>query len=84
MAESRVEKFREYRKSIISDGSPALKTTIDTDLKGYVSENVPADFTEEIKLAKKLHNKKVFIYVLFGLFVLSVVVLLIVFGVREF
>lgn len=83
MAESRVEKFKEYRKSIISDGSPVLKSQIDTTLN-TVTEESNVDHSEQFKLLKGLKFKRRFVVVLFVLFVLAVAGLLTYYGIKFF
>lgn len=84
MAVSRIEKFREYRKSIISDDEHVLKTPINTDLKTTPVENAPkASQTEEVFL-KKLKNKKLLDTILFLLIVIVLTIVLVVYGMKVF
>ena len=80
MAETRVEKYREYRKSILTDGNPVMKTAIDTSLEKMSVESDSAPTEAEAKLLKRVKGVKYFYISLFSFVILSIVILLIVFG----
>ena len=85
MAESRVEKFKEYRKSIIGeDDSGVKKEAIDTSLKqnSVESKNGPSSTEEEHY--KNLSLKKRLNIIFFLTIFLLIVSAIVVFGIILF
>ena len=77
MAESRVEKYRDYRRSMIS-GEISTKTTIDTSLEATSMETNTSPTYEEALFLKKLIIKKrlniaIFVFLLSVIFILNLV-----------
>ena len=80
MAQSRVERFKEYRKSIISDNSDALKSTIDVDIKvSSPRDGSPISEQEALSL-KRIYQKETAINILYFACVLTIVITLVVFA----
>ena len=82
MAESRLEKYKEYRNSIISSDVVISKTQIDTDL------NASASHIDGVKLSKqeeddisKLKSRKRIDVILFSLIIVLICAILISFGI---
>lgn len=84
MAETRIEKFREYRKSIINGSDTVLKTPIETSLKTTSKESQSSPNEQEAVFLKQINSRKIISIVCFSIFVLAIVVPLIVFGVIVF
>jgi hypothetical protein len=84
MAETRVEKYKDYRKSIIAEGSPVMKTAIETSLESNSVESNTDLSNQEVAYLKHVNNiKKFYIILILSLF-LTIVILLIVFGIILF
>lgn len=81
MAVSRVEKFKEYRKSIISGGTIGDKEAIDTKLTSVESDAEESISDAESYLLKKLLFKKRLDIILFSVVIGVLVIGLLVFGV---
>lgn len=85
MAQSRIEKFREYRKSIINnEADVTIKTQIETSLETTSTESKTMPSEKEAAFLKKIYLKKYVVNTIFYLFVGSVVILLVVFGLYLF
>lgn len=85
MAVSRVEKFSEYRKSIISDGAAILKTPIDTSLTREDSNITNLTISEQdINDIKKLKRRKYAQIILIAAYFLSVLLVLLIVGIKLF
>ena len=84
MAESRVEKYRDYRKSIITDGNPSVKNAIDTSLETTsVESNTSPTYQEAVFLKKVLNSKRFSIFAF--IFAFAVILSLsLVFGIILF
>ena len=83
MAESRIEKFREYRKSIVRDDISS-KTPIETSLEttSTVSDIEPTE--REIEIIKKIKRRKNTITILFSIVVGGIIISLVAFGIILF
>ena len=84
MAKSRIETFKDYRNSIISDSEPVLRTQIETSLETTSTESKTAPTVVEAVFLKKMLRKKYFLLTLFWVFIVAVVVLEVVFGLILF
>ena len=84
MAQSRIEKFREYRKSIINDGDTILKTQIETSLETTSTESKISPTDEEAVFLKKVVLKKRLVYILTLSFAFIVVIIALIFGIILF
>ena len=84
MAKSRVETFREYRRSIISEDASLLKAPIDTSLETSPSSDSSLPTENEILLLKDIKKKKLIERLLFMVPCLAITILLIVFGIKLF
>ena len=84
MAETRIERFREYRKSIINGSDDILKTPIDTSLKTTSKESQSSPNEQEAVFLKKINRRKIGAVTSFSIFVLAIIVPLIVFGIFVF
>ena len=78
MAESRVEKYRDYRRSMLTDGSVSTKTKIDTSLETTSIESNTSPTSQEAVFLKRLTIKKrlnifIFVFLLSALFIISLV-----------
>lgn len=84
MAESRVEKFKEYRKSIIAEVSSVEKESIDTSLEqnSVESKNGPSDI--EVSYYKKLTLTKRLNVIFFLAILVLTITAIIVFGIILF
>lgn len=82
MGESRVEKFREYRNSIMNDNSLNSKVEIDTCLKACAVDELPDE--QKVILLRKLSKRKLFWTIFLSLIIITVLVLLVVFGLKYF
>ena len=94
MAISRVQKYKEYRDSLIKEEAPDLETPKSSSKSDYKHEDtdttstlpldqVIADLNEEEDsvLVKKQRNRTILKYVLIGLGALLVIAALVVFGI---
>lgn len=84
MAESRVEKYKDYRKSMLTDGNPTTKVAIDTSLKATTLESDSSITSKEISLLKKLVITKRINIGLFFFLMFTIITLSIVFGIILF
>lgn len=84
MAETRIEKYREYRKSIISGGEPLLKTPIETSLKTTSKESLSSPTNQEAVFLKKIKRRSLFGNIAYILFLLAIIVPLAIFGFMLF
>ncbi len=85
MAQSRIEKFREYRKSIINNEMElTVKTPIETSLESTSTESKTLPSDKEAILLRKLTVRKHFTDTLFTTILAIVVILLVVFGLILF
>ena len=82
--ETRIEKYREYRKSIISGGDTFLKTPIETSLKTTSKESQTSPTEQEAVFLKKILHKGMITNSLYFLFLLVIIIPLIVFGIILF
>ncbi|MCR4911948.1 MAG: hypothetical protein K5925_05435 [Bacilli bacterium] len=80
MAVTRVEKYKDYRKSILTDGDPVVKTAIETSLESTSIESNSAPSYQEAAFLRKLQFKKWFIIISLSTFVVAIIILTIVFG----
>lgn len=84
MATSRVEKFKEYRKSIINSDNGPLKATIDSEIKiSAPIEGTTLNEQEAIFLRKILNHEKAINISYFVLLILAITTL-VVFGIILF
>lgn len=83
MGLSRVEKFKEYRKSILSEDT-VLKTPIDTNLTATSIEPLSSANTEEAVFINKIIKRKRIDLALFFGSITVLLVLVIVFGIIVF
>ena len=79
MVETRIEKYREYRKSIIN-GDSLLKTPIATSLKATSKESQTSPTEQEAVFLRKINRREVFSNVSFIIFLLAIIVPLVTFG----
>lgn len=84
MAETRIEKYKEYRKAILSGGDTVLKTPIETSLKTTSKESQSLPTEQEAVFLKKIKIKETAILLSFLFFVLAITIPLIVFGIILF
>ena len=84
MAKSRVEKYREYRKSILTEGSPTVKTAIDTSLETTSMESNTSPTYQEAVFLKHVVRKERFGIFLFILAISAIIVTSLVFGLILF
>ena len=84
MAETRIEKYKEYRKSIISNGDLVLKTPIDTSLKTTSKESVNIVTEQEAVFLRKINHRKAVGNIFYIIFALALAVPLIVMGIIIF
>lgn len=84
MGLSRVEKYKEYRKSILSSEDSVLKTPIDTNLNITNTEPLASEETEEAAFINKIIKKKRLTFILFFIPILAMLILLIIFGIKYF
>ena len=83
MAKSRVETFREYRKSIISEDEHLYKVPIETNIATNEVLDSSIKSEEEIKI-NKIKNRNIQEHFLFLIPILTIVILLVVFGIKVF
>ena len=85
MAQSRIEKFREYRKSIINNEMELqTRTPIETSLESTSVESKVLPSDKEAAFLKRLMFRKNFTNISFAVVVSAITILLIVFGVILF
>ena len=85
MAQSRIEKFREYRRSIINNEMELnAKTPIETSLETTSTESKVLPSEKEAAFLKKLSFRKNFIDLSFIVVVSVITITLIVFGIILF
>ena len=81
MAQSRVEKFKDYRKSILSDDVNTIeKQKIDTSLEENSVESKNAPSIQEEALLGEVNFKKKMSYILYFSTLAVIVILAVVFG----
>ena len=84
MAESRVEKFKDYRKSILRDGEFEQKSKINTSLEeGSIDSRNGPSFQEEVLLKQIIRNRRTANIFYFG-FILVIAGLMLAFGLILF
>ena len=85
MAQSRIEKFREYRRSIINNEMElTAKTPIETSLENTSTESKVLPSDKEAAFLKKLMFRKNFANISFITIVSVISIALIVFGIILF
>ena len=85
MAQSRIEKFREYRRSIINNEMELnAKTPIETSLETTSTESKVLPSEKEAAFLKKLSFRKNFIDISFIVVVSAIIITLVVFGIILF
>ena len=100
MGESRIEKYKEYRSSITTDGAPSFETpkmnktsSIEKEEKVASTSTLPMDqviqslneeYDEEAIFIKKQKRKKIIFYTLTGIFALGLIAAIVVVGVILF
>lgn len=97
MGTSRVQKFKEYRDSLIKEGAPVLNTTQNDDIELSSSINettstLPLDEVisaleqenNEVDFIKKAKKRRIISYAIFGGIVAVIIALIIVFAVLVF
>ncbi|MCR5184587.1 MAG: hypothetical protein K6C32_00685 [Bacilli bacterium] len=84
MGESRVEKFKDYRKSMIHDGELSEKVQINTDIEenSVNSKNRPT-YQEEL-LLKELKSSRLLTYISYFGFLLIIIACILTFGLILF
>ena len=82
--ETRIEKYREYRRSIISGNEPALKTQIETSLKTTSKESQTTPVENEVIFLKKISRREKLGSLCYILFLLMIIIPLITFGIIVF
>ena len=100
MGISRVQKFKEYRDSLIKEGAPDLKTPKSSARNGSSNNSDNFDTTstlpmdqvmesinqseEEKAILRQRKNRTIIKYLLIGLAALAVIVALVIFGIIAF
>lgn len=97
MGTSRVQKFKEYRDSLIKEGAPVLNTTQNDDIELSSSINettstLPLDEVisaleqenNEADFIKKAKKRRIISYAIFGGIVAVIIALIIVFAALVF
>ena len=84
MAETRVEKYKEYRKSILSDSGLNIKTAIDTSLEATSVTNSGSISPAELTYLKKVQRTKYFYIFGFLAILVAFFVTVLVFGIVLF
>ena len=97
MGTSRVQKFKEYRDSLIKEGAPVLNTTQNDDIElgssiNETTSTLPLDEVisaleqenNEADFIKKAKKRRIISYVIFGGIVAVIIALIIVFAVLVF
>ena len=82
--ETRIEKYREYRRSIISGNEPVLKTQIETSLKTTSKESQTTPVENEVIFLKKISRREKLGSLCYILFLLMIIIPLITFGIIVF
>ena len=82
--ETRIEKYREYRRSIISGNEPVLKTQIETSLKTTSKESQTTPVENEVIFLKKISRREKLGSACYILFLLMIIIPLITFGIIVF
>lgn len=84
MAESRVEKYRDYRRSMLTDGSINTKVAIDTSLDTTSLESNTSPTGQEALFLKRVTMKKRLNIFAFLFLLIAIFVLFLVFGIIVF
>ena len=98
MGTSRVQKFKDYRNSLIKEDSPVLNTTKNNDHLEIKSSNTETTSTlpldqvisaieedeSEAVFLKKIKRQRILLYILIGLGLVIIVGLIILFGILVF
>ena len=97
MGTSRVQKFKEYRDSLIKEGAPVLNTTQNDDIElgssiNETTSTLPLDEVisaleqenNESDFIKKAKKRRIISYAIFGGIVAVIIALIIVFAVLVF
>lgn len=99
MGESRIEKYKEYRSSITSDGAPALETpkmnkysSSNNEDKKLSTSTLPMDQVihglqqenEEVEFLRKKRRKQIIMYAVMGVFIAAFVVAVVLLGIWLF
>lgn len=97
MGTSRVQKFKEYRDSLIKEGAPVLNTTQNDDIElgssiNETTSTLPLDEVinaleqenNEADFIKKAKKRRIISYAIFGGIVAVIIALIIVFAVLVF
>jgi len=84
MAQSRVEKFKEYRKNIINGDNAPLKTTIETDIKASAPVESKTLSDQEAIFLKQIYRKENAINLLYFFGVIAAIITIIVMGIILF
>lgn len=97
MGTSRVQKFKEYRDSLIKEGAPVLNTTQNDDIElgssiNETTSTLPLDEVisaleqenNEADFIKKARKRRIISYAIFGGIVAVIIALIIVFAVLVF
>lgn len=80
MSKSRLEKFKDYRKSILLDGEYEEKSKINTSLEdGSVDSKNGPSYQEELLLKQIVNSRRIVNILYFG-FTFIVIALIITFG----
>ena len=83
MAKSRVETFREYRKSIISEDEHLYKVQVDTNIS--INQNNDSSIKEsEIQKINKIKQNNIKEHLLFLIPIFTIIILLVIFGIKVF
>lgn len=80
MAQSRVEKFKEYRKNIINGDNDSLKTTIESEIKVSTPIEGSPISEEETIFLKQIYRKERAIVIFYFASVAIIIATLVVFG----
>ena len=83
MVKSRVETFREYRKSIISEDEHLYKVQVDTNIS--INQNNDSSIKEsEIQKINKIKQNNIKEHLLFLIPIFTIIILLVIFGIKVF
>ena len=80
MAQSRVEKFKEYRKNIINGDNDSLKTTIESEIKVSTPIEGSPISEEETIFLKQIYRKERAVVIFYFASVAIIIATLVVFG----
>ena len=84
MAQSRVERFKEYRKNIINGDNDISKATIETD----IAVSAPVDGSpiseQEALFLKKIYRRQRAVNIIYLSGVLATIIALVIFGIILF